>query len=88
MAVHVTMSGRHVQPMAFYDAEARVEAVMPPTGREFAVTQTHWMRLAADGRVIEHWANRDDLGMAMQLGWVPPSPRMLARMALAKRRMR
>ena len=35
--------------------------------------------------MIEHWANRDDLGMAMQLG-VPPRPRYLARMALAKRR--
>jgi hypothetical protein len=24
----------------------------------------------ADGLVIEHWANRDDQGMAEQLGWV------------------
>jgi predicted ester cyclase len=88
VAVHMTMSGRHVAPMAFYDADARVQNVFPPTGRSFAVTQTHWMRVAGDGRVIEHWANRDDLGMARQLGWVPPSPRMLARMALAKRRAR
>jgi hypothetical protein len=26
-----------------------------------------------DGLVVEHWANRDDLGMAMQLGWFDPS---------------
>ena len=40
----------------------------------------------ADGQAIEHWANRDDLGTAAQLGWVPPTPRYLLRMALAKRR--
>ena len=49
------------------------------------MTQTHWIRVAG-GMVTEHWANRDDLGMAMQLGWAPPSPRYLLRMALAKRR--
>ena len=42
----------------------------------------------ADGKVIEHWANRDDLGTAVQLGWVPPSPVYLARAALTKRRLR
>jgi hypothetical protein len=35
---------------------------MPPTGREFAVTQTHWFR-ARDGMITEHWATRDDLGL-------------------------
>jgi hypothetical protein len=38
--------------------------------------------------VIEHWANRDDQGTAMQLGWVPPSPWYLVKMALATRRAR
>jgi hypothetical protein len=33
--------------------------------------------------VIEHWANRDDLGTAMQLGWTPPAPLYLARMIIA-----
>jgi ketosteroid isomerase-like protein len=55
--------------------------------RPFAATQSHWFRLA-DGKIIEHWANRDDLAMAQQLGWIPPSPRYLARMALAKHRAR
>jgi len=38
--------------------------------------------------VIEHWANRDDLGMGQQLGWTPPSPFYLARMAVATRAAR
>ena len=82
------MASRHVAPIVLYDEHARVDTVFPPTGRRFAVTQTHWLRLADAGQVLEHWANRDDLGMARQLGWVPPSPRYLARMALAKRRER
>ena len=39
-----------------------------------------------DGVIVEHWANRDDLGMARQLGWIPPSPAFLFKMARAKRR--
>ena len=38
--------------------------------------------------VIEHWANRDDLGNATQLGWIPPTPIFLLRMLLATRRAR
>jgi predicted ester cyclase len=83
--VHCTMSGRHVRPFAGYDEQARIKEVFPPTGKRFATTQTHWLRVA-DGRVIEHWANRDDLGTAFQLGWAPPSPLYLLRSALAKRR--
>jgi predicted ester cyclase len=85
VVVHCTMSGRHVRPFASYDENAEVKEVFPPTGREFATTQTHWMRMA-DGKMVEHWANRDDLGTAEQLGWVPPSLAYLVRMALAKRR--
>jgi hypothetical protein len=38
--------------------------------------------------VVEHWANRDDLGLAEQLGWIPPSPAFLLRGAPIKRRLR
>ena len=81
------MSGRHVRTFIGYEEDARVEEAFPPTGKTFATTQTHWLRIA-DGRVIEHWANRDDLGTAFQLGWVPPSPLYLLRAAVAKRRAR
>lgn len=87
VVLHTTMSGRQVGPFVTYGPDARPVQVFPPTGRSFATTQTHWFRLA-DGKVVEHWANRDDLGTAMQLGWVPPSPLYLVRMALAKRRAR
>jgi predicted ester cyclase len=87
VVVHCTMSGRHVGPFTGYDERARVKEVFPPTGETFATTQTHWLRIA-DGKAVEHWANRDDLGTAEQLGWVPPSPLYLARMAIAKRRAR
>ncbi len=38
-----------------------------PTGKEYAVEHIHIWRIA-DGRVIEHWSVRDDLGQALQLG--------------------
>ena len=41
-----------------------------------------------DGKVGEHWANRDDLGMGQQLGWNPPTPLYLLRMLLATRAAR
>ena len=85
VAISTTMSGRHVAPFAVYTPAGAVDTVFPPTGKTFAITQSHWFRLE-DGLVVEHWANRDDLGQAKQLGWVPPTPAYLFRMARAKRR--
>lgn len=68
-AVHTTMSGRHTGTYHRYGPDGAVVAVRPPTGRPFAVTQTHWFR-TADGLLVEHWANRDDLGLAGRLGWL------------------
>jgi predicted ester cyclase len=87
VVVNSTMNGRHVTPWAVYAADGALDTVFPPTNRAFAMTQSHWFRLA-DGRIVEHWANRDDLGMGRQLGWIPPSPGYLVRMAMAKRRAR
>jgi predicted ester cyclase len=85
VVLHVTMSGRQSGPFVNYGDNAEVTQAMPATGRQFAITQTHWFRIA-DGLVIEHWANRDDVGMAQQLGWIPPTPAFLLRAALATRR--
>jgi predicted ester cyclase len=85
VAVSSTMNGRHVAPIVLYADDGRVDTAFPPTGKAFAATQSHWFRIE-DGKVIEHWANRDDLGQARQLGWVPPTPVYLLRMARAKGR--
>jgi hypothetical protein len=79
------MAGRQTGPFITYDEHASVKQAMPPKGNKFTTTQSHWFRIN-DGLVVEHWANRDDLGMAEQLGWIPPTPRYLVRMTLAKRR--
>lgn len=86
VVVNSTMSGRHTAPIVMYTEEGKVDAVFPPTGKSFAITQSHWFQME-DGKIIEHWANRDDLGLAKQLGWIPPTPAYLIRMAVAKRRL-
>ena len=87
VVVHTTVSGRQVGTFVGYGPDARPTQAFPPTGRRFAVTQSHWFRMR-DGLVVEHWANRDDLGMATQLGWTPPAPLYLVRMLIATRRAR
>jgi predicted ester cyclase len=58
------MSGSHEGP--FFG--------IAPTGRHFAVRQVHMLRLHG-GRIREHWAVRDDLGVLVQLGAIePPTP--------------
>lgn len=57
VAVRGTCSGTH---------EGELLGI-PPTGERFAIQQTHWFRVV-DGKLAEHWAVRDDLGMMQQLG--------------------
>jgi predicted ester cyclase len=65
-AAYVTMRGTH---------EGGLPPGAPATHKPFAVKHVHLFRAADDGRVIEHWAVRDDLGLAMQAGLLPPPPR-------------
>jgi hypothetical protein len=73
VATHATMTGRHTGTYTKYNADGELTLSRPATGRSFATTQSHWFR-HADGLTIEHWANRDDLGMATQLGFLGPVP--------------
>jgi len=84
---HGSMSGRHVGDFVVWTPDGAVERAFAPTGRTFRVPQAHFLRFR-DGLLVEHWAVRDDQGMAVQLGWVPPTPAYLLRCALATRRAR
>jgi predicted ester cyclase len=59
----VIMSGRHTGPLLGRE----------PTGNEFAVRHIHLWRIA-DGKIIDHWGSRDDLGLLDQLGLLPMEP--------------
>ncbi|MBS9375502.1 ester cyclase [Rhodococcus sp. B50] len=87
VVVEAVMSGRHEGLFATYDEYGRVDQVFAPTGKSFSVRQAHWLRVTG-GKVVEHWAVRDDLGMATQAGWVPPNPVSLVRNILAARKLR
>ena len=60
VAVRGTMTGTH---------EGELSGIAP-TGGRVAAQQSHWFRVA-DGKIAEHWAVRDDLGMMRQLGLTP-----------------
>src|SRR5262245_22303436 len=44
-----------------------------PTGKRFQVQQMHWYVLK-NGKITDHFASRDDLGMTQQLGLLPLPP--------------
>jgi len=73
VVVRATMSGRQTGPFMTFTPDGEVGQVFPATGRTFAASQTHWLRVAG-GQIVEHLADRDDLGQAMQLGWLGPPP--------------
>jgi predicted ester cyclase len=65
VAVRVVSAGTNLGPL---------NGVMPPTGKRFVARQSHWFRVA-DGKLAEHWANREDLPVMLQLGVVQPPGR-------------
>jgi predicted ester cyclase len=84
VVVRTTMRGRHTGDFTTWEHDGTISS-FPATKRDFAQNQMHWFTLE-DGRIAEHRAQRDDLAMARQLHWIPPTPRYLARMARARRR--
>lgn len=51
-----------------------LNGVVPPAGKRFIARQSHWFRVA-DGKLVEHWATRDDLTAMLQLGILQPPGR-------------
>ncbi len=57
----VTMQGTNTGPIEF------LSPALKPSGKRFATENIHILRIH-DGRFVEHWAGRDDVGMMRQLG--------------------
>ena len=57
--------------------EGEVFGIPPPTGKSFTAEHVHWHRVA-DGKLVERWAVRDDLGTLIQLGIIDPPGRFKA----------
>jgi predicted ester cyclase len=51
-----------------------LNGVMPPTGKSFVARQSHWYRVE-NGKLVEHWATREDLPTMLQLGILHPPGR-------------
>ena len=60
VAVRAAMTGRHTGEFQ------RIS----PTGKLFRQRQVHLFRLRS-GKIVEHVAQRDDLGLLLHLGWHP-----------------
>jgi steroid delta-isomerase-like uncharacterized protein len=43
---------------------------VPPSGKLLGWTEIHFLRVA-DGQIVEHWTNFDQLGILTQLGAIP-----------------
>ena len=46
---------------------------MPPSGKQLTFSGTTVVRMK-EGKIVERWANVDELGLLQQLGVVPPPP--------------
>jgi len=44
-----------------------------PTHKRFEVQHIHWYKLR-NGKIVDHYATRDDIGMMQQLGLLPAPP--------------
>jgi predicted ester cyclase len=65
VVVHMTLHGRH------HASTMPLLSGVPVTNTEVAWTFIHIWRVR-DGRIAEHWACRDDVGLLHQLGAWPP----------------
>ncbi|UAK35065.1 ester cyclase [Nocardia asteroides] len=73
------MCAVHTGPFIVYPPGAKPK-VFPATGRPIRVRQAH-IDTFKDGKTNSHIAVRDDLAMMTQLGYLPPNPRAMFRLA-------
>jgi predicted ester cyclase len=72
VVVRCTHSGTHLGT-SYFPVDGGMLIGVEPTGRSFEVQHMHMYRVL-DGKIAEHFANRDDVGMMRQLGLLPPLP--------------
>lgn len=72
VVVRCTYSGIH-QGTSRFPVNGGMLVGVQPTGRTFEVQHIHMYRVL-DGKIAEHFANRDDVGMMRQLALLPPPP--------------
>jgi steroid delta-isomerase-like uncharacterized protein len=72
VVVRCTYSGTH-RGTSQFPVDGGMLVGVPPTGCSFEVQHIHMYRMR-DGKIVEHFANRDDVGMMRQLGLLPPPP--------------
>jgi len=77
VVVRCTYSGTHRGTSGF-PVDGGMLVNVQPTGRTFEVQHIHMYRVL-DGKIAEHFANRDDVGMMRQLGLLPPLPSLPSR---------
>jgi predicted ester cyclase len=68
-----TMRGTHLGQPSVPFVLGSLLAGVEPTGRRIEVDSIHMFRVR-DGKLTEHFAVRDDLGMGRQLGLLPDLP--------------
>lgn len=63
----VTASGTHLG-VGTMPVNGGMLVGVEPTGRHVEVQHIHWFTFSDDGKIFNHRASRDDLGMMRQLG--------------------
>jgi steroid delta-isomerase-like uncharacterized protein len=68
VVVRLVFTGTHTGPLDF------TKLALPATGKRFSAAHIHIYRLE-NGLIAERWAERDDIGMFRQIGYVmTPAP--------------
>jgi predicted ester cyclase len=71
VVVRLTASGTH-RGVGKLPLNGGMLVGVEPTLKHFSVQHIHWYKLR-DGKIIEHNATRNDVGMMRQLGLLPPT---------------
>lgn len=69
VVVRLNVSGTH-RGVGRFPVNGGMLVGLEPTGKSFEVQHIHWYKLRG-GKIVDHYANRDDLGMMQQLGLLP-----------------